>query len=340
MRALSGPRRAANHFWTAAVFAFVLSASAQAQAQQVDDATRSAARQLATDGSAAYQAEDYAQAYDRFNRAYQLVHVPTVGIWAARSLVKLGRFVEASERYLDVERTPLAADAPPEHSKAQKEAKDERALLMPRIPSVRVLISGAEASQVFVSLNGQLLPEALVGVKRPVDPGKLSVKGVRGEQVAEANLVLAEGATEDATLTFPKLSQVAPSAAPAAAEPSVNAAPPPLAPRGPDRTLSYVAFGVGGAALITGGVFGALALAQKSDLEAACPAHECGPDEHASNDSYETKKLVSTLGLVAGAALVGAGAVLWFTSDAPAQSAHARIGAFYNGQQLGLRGAF
>ncbi len=323
-------------FWTAVAFTVAL--SAHGQAQQIDDSTRSAARQLATDGSAAYQADDYAQAYDRFNRAYQLVHVPTVGIWAARSLVKLGRFVEASERYLEVERTPLATDAPAEHAKAQRDAADERAQLLPRIPTVRIVLDGAEASEVFVSLNGQLLQAALLGVKCPVDPGKVSVKGVRGEQVVEANVQLAEGASQDVTLTFPKLSHVTPSAA-AAAESTANQAPPKPSPRGADHTLAYVAFGVGGAALITGGVFAGLALSQKSDLDAACPDRKCLPDQHANNDSSETKKLISGIGLVAGAALLGAGVVLWFSAPA-SDGQQARVGAFYNGQQLGLRGAF
>ncbi len=180
-----------SRFWPAVLFTVAL--SVHAGAQQVDDATRSAARQLATDGSAAYQADDFAQAYDQFNRAYQLVHVPTVGIWAARSLVKLGRLVEASERYLEVERAPLAASAPAEHVKAQKDANEERAALVPRIPSVRVILDGADPAEVFVTLNDQLLPSALLGVKRPTDPGKLRVKGVRGEQVVDANVELAEG---------------------------------------------------------------------------------------------------------------------------------------------------
>lgn len=310
--------------------------SVHARAQQVDDATRSAARQLATEGSSAYQADDYVQAYDRFNRAYQLVHVPTVGIWAARSLVKLGRFVEASERYLEVERAPLVGGAPPEHAKAQKEASDERAQLLPRIPSVRVTLQGVDPSEVLVSLNEQLLQAALLGVKRPVDPGKVRIKGVHGEQVVEQNLELAEGATRDVVLDFPKLSHVKPSA-PVASE-QTQSMPPQAAPSSRDHTLSYVAFGVGGAALITGGIFGGLALSQKSDLDAACPDRKCGPDQHGDNDSYGTRKLVSGVGLIAGAALVGAGAVLWFT--APSTEQHARVGAFYNGQQLGLRGAF
>lgn len=319
--------------------AFTAALSVHASAQQVDDATRSAARQLATDASAAYQANDFAQAYDQFNRAYQLVHVPTVGIWAARSSVKLGRFVEASERYLEVQRSPLAADAPAEHVKAQKDASDERAALLPRIPSVRVIVAGADLGEVFVSLNDQLLPSALVGVKRPVDPGKLQVKGVRGEQVVEANVELAEGTSQDVTLTFTKLSHVKPSAPPSSTEPPKPSGPPRLA-GSPDHTLAYVAFGVGGAALITGGIFGGLALSQKSDLDGACPDRKCGPDQHAANDSYQTKKLVSGVGLIAGAALVGAGVVLYFTAPTEGAEQQARLGAFCNGQQLGLQGAF
>jgi hypothetical protein len=326
-----------NCFWSAVAFTVAL--SVHATAQQVDDATRSAARQLATDGSAAYQANDYAQAYDRFDRAYQLVHVPTVGIWAARSLVKLGRLVEASERYLEVSRAPLAEGAPPEHAKAEKDASDEREQLLPRIPNVRVTLVGADPSEVLVSLNDQLLQAALLGVKRPVDPGKVRLKGVRGEQVVEANIDLPEGASKDVTLTFSKLSHVTPTtAAPAASPP--DSTPPVLHAASADHTLAYVAFGVGGAALVTGGIFGALALSQKSSLDSECPNRQCGPAFHADNDSYDTKKMVSGVGLIAGAALVGVGVVLYFTLPSPGSEQQARVGAFYNGRELGLRGAF
>lgn len=323
-------------FWSAVLFTVALSGSARAQ--QIDDGTRSAARQLATDGSAAYEANDFAQAYDRFNRAYQLVRVPTLGIWAARSLVKLGRWVEASERYLEVERAPLAADAPAEHVKAQKDATEERNQLLPRIPSVRVILDGADPSQVFVSLNDELLQAALVGVKRPVDPGKYRVKGVRGEQTAEAALELREGETRDVTLTFTKLSAAPPDAPPMA--PPLAAPPLTMRRTGPDHTLSFVVLGVGGAALISGGIFGGLAWSQKSDLDAECPDRQCPPAHHADNNSYGTKKTLSSIGLIGGAALVGAGLVLYFTAPSAGAEQQARLGAFYDGQALGVRGGF
>jgi hypothetical protein len=192
---------------------------------------------------------------------------------------------------------------------------------------------------VFVTLNDQLLQAALLGVKRPTDPGKLRVKGVRGEQVVDASVELAEGESRDVTLSFPKLSHVKPSAPPPAVT-SAPSVPPPKLESSPDHTLAYVAFGVGGAALITGGIFGGLALSQKSDLESQCVDRRCGPAQHGEVDSYGTKSLVSGVGIIAGAALVGAGAVLYFTAPSPAPEPQARVGAFCTGQQIGMQGAF
>src|SRR5688572_4454668 len=143
-------------FWLLAAGLCVL-APRLALGQELDDQTRSAARELATEGSALYQKNDFEGAYDRFNRAFQLVQRPNVGIWAARSLVRAGRWVEASERYLELERLKLPAGAPAEQTQAIQDAAKERRELMPRLPSIKVVVEGADAGSVFVSLNGQLV---------------------------------------------------------------------------------------------------------------------------------------------------------------------------------------
>lgn len=329
----------------AAIFAAAF--STHAHAQEIDDATRSAARSLATQGSEAYQAENFEAAYDRFNRAYQLVRVPTVGIWAARSLAKLNRLVEASERYLEIERTELAEGAPPEHQKAKEEARAERQELLARIPNVRVQIEGADPADVFVTLNGKVLQSALVGVNTPVDPGKLNVKGVRGEQIVEATIEIAERQARDVKLVFKPAEAPAPAPGVEPAETSGPAAPPPAtvdsgAQRGPDRTLAYVALGVGGAALVAGGVFGVMAMGDKSDLDDQCTSdRRCPTSAGDAIDSYDTKRTISSIGLIGGAVLVGAGAVLYFTADAgPSGEQQARVGAFFDGRQAGVFGRF
>jgi hypothetical protein len=320
------------------VLGLVLASSGAAQAQELDDQTRSAARELATEGSALYQQGDFEGAYDRFNRAYQLVQKPNVGIWAARSLVKAGRWVEASERYLELERTSLPAGSPPDLLQAVADAAKERRELLGKVPSLKIILEGADPSSVFVSINGQLVKPALLGVKQPVNPGKLLVKGVRGEQVVEQSVELAEAQSRDVTLSF----AAAVAATPAPNAPPTSATPPPVAPRedgSSQRLLGFIGIGVGGAALVTGAVFGGLAAGDKSDLDAACPSRRCGPAQHDQNDSYGTKKTISSIGLIGGAVLAGAGAVLLFTAPSRTQQGLS-VRGYVTASGAGVLGAF
>ena len=319
--------------------ALSLGVAPRAHAQELDDQTRSAARELATEGSALYQQSDFDGAYDRFNRAYQLVQRPNVGIWAARSLVRAGRWVEASERYLELERLTLPADAPAEQTQAAQDAGRERRELLGRIPSIKVVVEGAEPGSVFVSLNGQLVRPALIGAKQPVNPGKLLVKGVRGEQVVEASVELGEGQFREVKLQF--------SAAPAASSEAGPAAA--VAPAGPasDRTqgsslrlFGFIGLGVGGAALATGAVFGVLAAGDKSDLDEHCPEQKCGPAYHDQNDSYGTKKTISSIGIIGGAVLAAGGAVLVLTSPSNSSDSALRVRGYVTLNGGGLMGAF
>ena len=66
-----------------------------------------AARQLGKEGVEAYRANDFATALDRLTRAHSIVGLTTTGLWRARTLVHLGRLVEASEQYLEVTRMTL-----------------------------------------------------------------------------------------------------------------------------------------------------------------------------------------------------------------------------------------
>jgi predicted deacylase len=116
---------------------FLLSTGA-ASAQAVDDATRGAARTLGYDGVKAYQSGDYPVANEKLDKAYRVLKVPSLGLWSARALVKVGRLVEASERYAEVSRLPTSGGDETVQKQAQVDARAELEALAPRVPSLNM----------------------------------------------------------------------------------------------------------------------------------------------------------------------------------------------------------
>src|SRR4051812_30455373 len=101
--------RAAQH----AALAAAITVAPGARAENVDAAARSTARKLGQEAVKLYEAGDYARALEKFNTADSLVPAPTLGLYAARCLTKLGKVVEASERYLEVTRMQLDRGSAP-----------------------------------------------------------------------------------------------------------------------------------------------------------------------------------------------------------------------------------
>lgn len=104
--------------------------------------------------------------------------------------------------------------------------------------------------------------------------------------------------------------------------PTSTAAPevPPPAP--PNRVPAFVTFGIGGAGLVLGAVFGGLAMAEaagiKSDAKTQCPTSTCNnPDLESRKSAAITKGWVANIGF--GVAIAGAvtGVVLLATASAP-----------------------
>src|SRR5439155_717560 len=133
-----------------------------------DAATKSAARPIAEEALKLYDKGDYAGAYEKANRANDLVHAPTMALLTGRCLEKLGRFVEASEKYLEASHDTLEANASAAQKSAQIEAEKARSTLLPRIPAMEIALD-PPASDAAVLLDGKPVPAAMVGIKRPID---------------------------------------------------------------------------------------------------------------------------------------------------------------------------
>lgn len=281
----------------------------------VDDDTRNSARKLGEEGNRLFADGDYAGALDRYSRAEALVAVPTLGVRIARCLERLGRLVEAAEKYVQVTRTELAPGALPQHIEAVAQARAELAAVKPRIPSVIVRVQPPDGP-VQVTIDDKPLPDALIGVGRSIDPGRHVIAAVRGDKRDEKVVEIVEGRTETVTLSV-----------------GVYVPPEPkdtTSPVVPLRVGGIVALSLGGASLVAFGVTGGLALSQRSDLEASCGAElRCDPRFHDDADGYNQLRLASTVSLWAGVGLAAVGGGLLVASsllDTPDAKVGLRLG--------------
>lgn len=284
----------------------LLSPAARA-AEALDSDTRAAARQLGYSGIEAFQAGNYREASEKLDKAYRVASVPSLGLWSARALVKLGKLVEAAERYAEVIDLKVSSGDQAVQKRAQAEAKTELAALQPRIPSLIVRLEGAAASETSVSIDGQPMATALLDQAQPMNPGAHRIEGSRGGERAAVEVTLAEGEQESALLKFDAPVAAVP-AEPARAEPS---------PRGlgTQRTLALVAGGVGLVGVGVGTVFGLKSKSSHDEAAVYCSGSVCSDQRgvDAGQDAYSAGT-VSTVAMVVGAVGLAGGAVLWLTA--------------------------
>ena len=183
-------------------FALLLASPGASAQQPVDAATKSAARTVAEEALKLYDKGDYAGAYEKANRANDLVHAPTMALLTGRCLEKLGRLVEASEKYLEASRATLEPNASAAQKSAQSEAEKARTALMPRIPSVELVLD-PPAPNARVTLDGKHVPPAMVGIKRPIDPGAHTVAVARDRESASQDFTLKEAEAVRVVLKAP-----------------------------------------------------------------------------------------------------------------------------------------
>jgi hypothetical protein len=319
----------------AVTFALLPAGGARAYAGEPDPATRAAttlsAVQLADEAGELYHAGRFAEALDRYERADALVRRHTIGLRIARCLARLGRMNEAAERYGAVVRMALPADLAPEKQALQKEAiaqaESEREALRLRIPGVIVELAGPPGA--IVTIDGQRLPAALIGVRRAIDPGThhIEARSGAGTEVVTRDVVLHEAEVVSVSLDLR-----GPGAAPAV----------PLGdPARTRRAMGFAGIGAGAAGIGVWIVSGALALAKNSVLQqpGSCgPELKCPSRLSADADTYNTERDVSSVGLIAGGVLAAAGVVLVLTAPRPEPSR--TYGVFAGPTGGGVRGAF
>lgn len=277
---------------------------------ELDSHTRTAARSLAAQGTAAFEAQRYAEALDLFERAAALVEVPTITLMQARTLVQLGRWVEAADRYASIQRwkeaNSAAATANPTFAQAVDSAQQELGPLMARMPKLNVKIVQIRSEAVEVYVAGRRLPPALVGVDVPVDPGQHEIEVRRaGQEAIVRHVTLSEGRRQEVMISLdvkPAAPVVVPTVKPVAPPP----APPKSERSSSSDTLGFVLLGTGAAGTVVGVITGITALGQKSELDEVC-SPGCPPSEEDTLDAYRLNRTLSYVGFAVGIAGLSTG---------------------------------
>lgn len=232
-------------------------------------------------------------------------------------------------------------------------ARERIANLTGRIGKLKLVLpaQAARLDAYTVQLDGTKIESAVLESVIPVDAGSHNLRvEATGYEPATLTIEAKDGQVVEATL--PELEHSS-SATPA---PSVVVTPPTetssTASTGSgQRTLGWVATGVGAAGLVAGGVFGLMAMGKRANIdnEPGCQdddgtlrCSDPGARDRLNADQSTARSLatVSTIGFIAGGALLAGGLVLVLTAPKSQHSATLGVSPTLGGASVGLSGRF
>jgi hypothetical protein len=353
------PSSTRSRFVAAALALSLLLPGGRAFAQSDED--KAAARVLATQGAEALGAGKFAEALDLVSRAEQMFHAPTHLLLIARAQAGVGRLVAAKESYLKLTREELAPGAPPAFKRAQQEGKDEMAALEANIASLRIAVEGGGQQKFTVKMDDQPVSPALLGVYRPVDPGKHDVTVYPvGQGPVKGTIVLKNGEKKDLKLTIP---DVVPSGVPVSAIDNPDAGTKPVVPgdkvepRGPGFMTPMRGAGIGAGivgigGVVVGAVFFGKYTSKQGEADAkdeqcqvffnarkGCPTPLTNARDALDKDAAKLKT-IAAIGFIGGGVALAAGVTLIVLGKPAPKVAGATMTPWFTGSMGGLQGTF
>lgn len=279
-------------------------------------------KQLVESGKKAMREGRPKDAVTALQRAEGIHKSPSVEVDLATALTAAGKLVEARKV---LTRVAESTDQGVIWKRARDAAKKALADLSPRVPSLRIAVSGAPGAA--VSVDGE---KVTTDADVAVDPGDHTVRATAdGFREVERTVSLAAGKRESITL---EMVAAAPSGAATASE-----------QRG-SRVPGIVLLSIGGAALAAGGVLGGLAFSAVGSAKAACAGTDCPPSAAADIDRSKLFGNASTGLFIGGGVVAAVGIVLTIVApggkkaDPPKDSA--AITPFVGPGTVGVAGRF
>ena len=211
---------------------------------------------------------------------------------------------------------PIASDETGKSTEARDEAEKLAEQLKPRIPTVILRVNNVPRGTVLVvSIDGARIPQAAIGERRMVDPGKhelsARIEGTTNE--AKEAIDLTESESREVTLTLPGSSDLPPlptatATATVPPPPTVTAPPPQPPPPRDDGSARLVGlgFGIGAVSAVISTLTYLYHLDLKSDLDSdpRCRNKVCLP---AAENDIEQMKTAGTIATVTFVIAVGGG---------------------------------
>jgi len=299
---------------------------------------REQAQSIYARGKAKFDKGDYAGALQEFENSLEIIASPNTRLYAARSLEKMGRLVEA---YAEYGRTAVEAKEH-EHedgryAKAGEAATAERNLLTPRLGFLEIKVSNAN-DQTKLTVGGAEIRRAAWGEAIPVKPGETDVElETPGASPVKSKIIVAAGSR----VPLP-LDANAPAAGAATPVPPTQPAPESGSNMKWTFPAAIAAGGVAAAGLITFIVAGAISKSTYSDLQQACGNAPCPQSKASEVSAGKTQQTVANVGLVitaVGAVASGVFFALYFTHKDSTPAAPA-TGVYFGPTELGVRGSF
>jgi hypothetical protein len=285
---------------------------------------RAEAKTLWTKGKRLYAQEKWIEAVEAFRAAAELAPTAQYELDLARALAEAGELVEAKQLAESVQQTKEA-----NAQMAKNAAKKLADGLAPRIPTLEIQLSGPAAAGATVTLNGD---EVQPGTALPLDPGDYLVKATATDGAeAKRKVDLLEGQRQRVELV---LEAARPVQATTTTEDEDG---------GGTMLPAAIAFGVGGAGIVLGSVFGILGFHETAAVTEVCGGTTCPPDRAADVDRVQMYGTVSNVAFAVGGLGIATGIVLAFTvgadDDAPEGDA-AWVKPYVGAGEVGVVGRF
>jgi hypothetical protein len=310
----------------------IIIAPATALAAEPSAGDKETSRALFAQGMQALDAHDYAGAERACGGVVKIVNVPPGEVCWAKALEGLGRLLEARDAYLAAAHYPSKADEPAVFTSARNDGQASADRLEGRIASLVLDVSGTkDGASLRVTIDNVEIPPDVARLPRRVDPGRhLILVTSPGYRTARLEVATTEG--QEARVRVMLL--------PGESGSEGVTPPAPSAP-GSSRVPAFVAFGVGGAGLVLGSIFGAMALGDAGNLrsQSGCPSN-CPTSAQPQIGSLHAAQWISDIGLGLGVVGLGVGAALWFTSHGPEAPPTASLRVDVGPGVVGLHGGF